>query len=246
MKTELPFQEARARLIVALDVSDIRRALALVSLLRGRVGGFKIGLELSFLMLAMVAAPDDDGEAFDNFRKVRELFAMLRGERVFWDVKFDDIPHTVAGATKAIQRLKAFMFTVHASAGSDAMEAAATHKAKSLTLAVTVLTSLPANKRVVLKRARAARKAGFDGVVCSAREAKLIRGDRKLSGLILVTPGIRDEDAPPDDQKRATTATEAILAGADYLVIGRPIINQDDPAAVAEKLVAKIAFANKR
>ncbi|MBI4133172.1 orotidine-5'-phosphate decarboxylase [Candidatus Uhrbacteria bacterium] len=244
--------EAKDRIIVALDVSTMEKAQALAEELASYVGGFKVGLELMMTMLALIIGPPVE-EARANFKKIRLFFSTLGRSQVFWDGKFHDIPNTIAGATRAVARLDFKMFNVHASAGIEGMMAAVANKGKSLALAVTVLTSHEENnshlifggptKVKVLQFARDAKLAGFDGIVCSPQELILLGKQRELNGLLKVTLGIRDVDAKPDDQKRTMTAAEAIEAGADYLVIGRPITGASDRVAAVKKFTSEIAGA---
>ncbi|MBI4085347.1 MAG: orotidine-5'-phosphate decarboxylase [Candidatus Liptonbacteria bacterium] len=249
---------AKDRIIVALDVDNLDRAKSLVEMLTDYVGGFKLGLGLIYLILASIVAPKDDEEAQANFRKIRELFSVLDIKKAFLDGKFDDIPNTVGAAARVVARMGVKMFNVHASAGIDAMGAAALaavaeSKGKSLVLAVTVLTSREENegnltfggptKARVLQFAREAKLAALDGTVSSPQELGLLGKRRELAGQVRVTPGIRSSDAPADDQKRTMSAGEAIKAGADYLVIGRPITAAADPVAAAKKIAEEIAAA---
>ena len=228
------------QLIVALDVESGARAIELADSLRDVVGAFKIGSRLFTL----------EGPAI-----VRTLTE--RGDRVFLDLKFHDIPNTVAQAVEAATSLGVWMLNVHAAGGRRMMEAAvnAAHQTASrknqeppFVIAVTVLTSMSAAALgetgmdvpvldQVVRLARLTQDAGLDGVVASAQETALIR---KACGknFAIVTPGIRDQaKAPRDDQERTMTAPEAIAAGASYIVVGRPIIAAPDPRAAAEKLL---------
>jgi len=228
-------------LLVALDVNTAAEALALADALREAVGGFKIG---SRLFTA-------EGPAM-----VTQL--VERGDRVFLDLKFHDIPSTVAGAVEAAARLGVWMVNVHASGGSEMMRAARTAAADGsaragtqppLVIAVTVLTSL--EQRVlhtvgvaedveahVDRLARLASEAGLDGVVASPQEVVRIRrwADKRF---LIVTPGIRTGERT-DDQARTAGASEALENGASYLVVGRPIIKAADPRAAAEKIRREI------
>jgi orotidine-5'-phosphate decarboxylase len=229
------------QLLVALDVDTIRKARALADQLRGVAGGFKIGSRLF----------TSDGPAF-----VRELAA--RGDRVFLDLKFHDIPSTVAGAVAAATRLGVWMVNVHASGGSAmlrAARAAADEEAARLggpaplVIAVTILTSLNQQAlteiglqdavAVQVERLAALTEAsGLDGVVASPQEIAIIR--RRCGGrFAIVTPGIRGTGDAMGDQTRTMTAASALAAGASYLVVGRPIIAASDPRAAAERLVAE-------
>lgn len=203
------------RLIVALDVDSLQKAGPLVEQLVPYVGCFKVGLEL----VTAVGAP----------QAVR--FVKERGGEVFFDGKFDDIPNTVAAASREVSRLGVKMFNVHASAGIEAMRAAVTNKGDALVLAVTVLTShsdetarevfgATAAEKVV-QMARLAVRSGIDGIVCSAAELPLLRPAGK--GLLKVTPGIRPSWSSAGDQRRVMTPRQAIEAGSDYLVVGCPI-----------------------
>jgi orotidine-5'-phosphate decarboxylase len=232
------------RIIVPLDVPSAAQALALADTLRGEVGGFKVGKELF-----TAAGPD----------VVRALVA--KGDRVFLDLKYHDIPNTVAGAVRSACELGVWMLNVHASGGRPMMEAARRaaddYGAKPgrkapLVIAVTVLTSLdaatlasvgvaasPLDQVVVL--ARLAQAARLDGVVASPRETAAIR---QACGpdFLIVTPGIRGAAASsgPDDQQRTLTPREAVAAGSSYLVVGRPITGAADPVAAAAKIVKEM------
>jgi orotidine-5'-phosphate decarboxylase len=236
-------QAAADRLVFALDVEHATEALELVDLLVDEVGCFKIGTQL-FL-----------GVGPDIVHRVR-----ARGGRVFLDLKFHDIPQTVANAAAAAARLGVRMFTVHAAGGREMLErcvAAARATSRRLgtarpdVLAVTVLTSLgtPDLRRMgvpdgletqVVRLARQARRAGADGVVASPLETARIRracGPRAL----IVTPGVRLTDDPRHDQKRVMGPEAAIRAGADYLVVGRPIRDARDPVAAARQVTEGMA-----
>jgi orotidine-5'-phosphate decarboxylase len=231
---------ARDRLIVALDTPDLPGAEALVERLAGVVTHFKVGS-----VLFSAAGP----AAVEMVRR--------RGGRVFLDLKYHDIPATVAGAVEAAARLGVGLLTVHASGGSAMLRAAATAaraagRDRPRVVAVTVLTSLD---RAALQRelgvpgavlghavqlAVLAREAGCDGVVASPREAARLRAILGPEALI-VTPGIRLAGASADDQARTATPAVALRAGADYLVVGRPITAAADPAAVAAAILAEAA-----
>ena len=216
------------RIIVPLDMPDADAALALAARLDAKLCRVKVGKELFVAAGPAVVA------------KLQE-----RGFEVFLDLKFHDIPNTVAGACRAGAKLGVWMMTVHAS-GGEAMLRAARESIESVArppilVAVTILTSLADAdlERIGLhgslienveRLARLARASGLDGVVCSAQEAPLIR---KAAGedFILVTPGIRLKDDMKDDQARIVTPVQAVRFGANYLVIGRPITQSADPAA---------------
>ena len=227
------------RIIVALDVSKPADALAIADSLRGEVGGFKIGKQLF-----TAAGPD----------VVRTLVA--RGDRVFLDLKFHDIPNTVAGAIRSACGLGVWMVNVHASGGRSMMEAArraadesaAAGGAKPLVIAVTVLTSLTAADLGsigvtaspldhAVRLAELARASGLDGVVASPQETSAIRA-AVGSDFLIVTPGIRGGGAQssPDDQQRTLTPSQAIAAGSSYLVVGRPITGAPDPREAARQI----------
>lgn len=221
----------RERLIVALDVAGPAEALALVERLSGAVGMFKVGSQLF-----TAAGPG----------LVRELVG--RGERVFLDLKYHDIPHTVAGAVAAAAELGVTLVDVHALGGRAmlAAAAAATRGATRL-LAVTVLTSHDAASlaelgvsgtppEAVARLAELARRSGAHGVVASAEEARLVR-ESCGPGFLVVTPGIRPAGSPAGDQARFATPAGALGEGADYLVVGRPITAAPDPLAAALAIV---------
>jgi orotidine-5'-phosphate decarboxylase len=226
------------RLIVALDVDTVDEARALANKLRGWVGGFKIGSRLF----------TSHGPAF-----VEELVG--RNDRVFLDLKFHDIPNTVAGAVAAATRLGVWMVNVHAAGGVEMMRAARAaaddESATSgiqppLLIAVTVLTSMnqetlagtgvagPIEEQVE-RLALLAQEAAFDGVVASPQEIALLRA-RCDPRFTIVTPGIRGAADAKGDQHRTATPAGALAAGADYLVIGRPIIAAADPREAAERI----------
>lgn len=226
------------QLLVALDVDNAVHATELAARLRDRVGGLKIGSQLFTA----------EGPAL-----VRRL--VEQGHRIFLDLKFHDIPSTVAGAVASATRLGVWMMTVHASGGVEMLRAAkraasesagAQRKPVPLIVAVTALTSLNdqtlleigvnrSMERHVEELAVLAEKAGLDGVVASPHELKILR--RRFPRFTIVTPGIRAASAPGDDQSRTLSAREALAAGANYLVVGRPIIAAADPRAAVEELV---------
>ena len=228
---------ARERLIVALDVPDIPAARALVERLGDAAVFYKVGLEL-FMAPGFF-------EFLDHLR--------ARNKKVFVDLKFFDIPETVARAVKGLAERGADFCTVH---GNQAiMEAAAKAKSNGLrVLAVTALTSLDRGDlddlgfqcdvgELVLSRARRALAAGCDGVVSSGLEVERLRKEIGAR-LVCVTPGIRPVDNQSDsDQKRVMTPAAAIKAGADYIVVGRPIRDAEDPRKAAEAIQREIASA---
>ena len=217
------------RVIVPLDFPDADSALALASRLDPGLCRVKVGKELF-----TAAGPD----------VVRRLHD--KGFQVFLDLKFHDIPNTVAGACRAAARLGVWMMNVHASGGEAMMRAAreaiAGPARPPLLIGVTVLTSLAdadlerigfrgKAHTVVERLAALARDCGLDGVVCSAQEAPALRKLAAGQPFALVTPGIRLDGAAADDQARVVTPPEAVRLGADYLVIGRPITSAPDPVA---------------
>ena len=246
--TKEPDLSAKDRIIVALDVESVDTALGIVNELANSVGAFKIGLQL------FTAA----GPSF-----VRKLCE--QGHRIFLDLKFHDIPNTVAQASVEATRLGVWMFNVHAVGGSEMMKRThdgitETCERESLVrpriLAVTVLTSSDSNvlretgiegdmEKQVVKLAQLTAEYGLDGVVVSAREAAAIRTSISQPFLV-VTPGIRPASAARDDQKRVTTAADAITKGADYIVVGRPITQAANMREAALALSNEIAEISDR
>lgn len=215
-------------LAVALDYSDQEAALGLFQKLEGRAGLFKVGSQLF-----TAAGPD----------VVRIL--VQRGATVFLDLKFHDIPRTVAAAAREAAKLGVSVLNVHASGGSEMMRAAvaAAREANPQTkvIAVTVLTSLSATQDDVLRLAESTRDAGLDGVVAASREMRALRRTFG-SDFLLVNPGVRPAwAATADDQKRIATPAEAVAEGADYMVVGRPITTAADPAAAAARILDEIS-----
>lgn len=238
------------RILVALDVSNTKAAIALFEPLAPHVGGGKIGLELHHTMTAEILTPESEEEAILNLRDQRSLYRTLRG-RAFWDGKFDDISATVGAAAAVVgKRLQMSLFNVHASAGIEAMMAAVRNKGDSMVLAVTVLTSREENdanitfnepvKAKVIEFAREAVLAGVDGIVCSPQELAIIRSRPELADLITVVPGTRSAGVAANDQKRVMTPKEAIIAGADFLVAGRQLKDAASPVEAVKALIAEI------
>ena len=223
----------RERLIVALDFSSVEAADAMVKRLGDSVTFYKIGYQLAYA---------------GGLHYARTLADA--GKQVFLDLKLHDIGNTVAEGVKSVSRLGATFLTVHAY--PQTMKAAVQARERSLQiLAVTVLTSYDDRdlaaagygagvRATAAERAKNALEIGVDGLVCSPAEAANLRG---IVGpdMLLVTPGIRPAGAEIGDQKRVSTPAAAIAAGADYLVVGRPVIAADDPKAAAEAIVAEIA-----
>ena len=231
--------DPRQRLIVALDVSTAAAAQKIVAAVGDSAFCYKVGMQLY---------------TAEGPRIVRDLVAS--GRRVFLDLKYHDIPNTVAAAVREAAGLGVSMLTVHASGGGKMMRAA-TEAARNLNvalmvLAVTVLTSLDDNDldklglhgRVqdqVLRLAALALANGCEGVVASAQEASALRSE--LEGdFAIVTPGVRPTGAEPGDQARVATPAEAIAAGATHIVVGRPITGAVDPASEARSILSQISF----
>lgn len=231
------------KIITALDVPTKEAALEIVDELGDSVGAYKVGMQLY-----NACGPDI----------IREI--TKRNGKVFLDLKFHDIPNTVASASRVAAGLGAFMFNVHACGGSAMMKAAADalqeeaeklRIEKPLLIAVTVLTSMSEDElqneigvsrnmnEQVAALAKLAKESGLDGVVASPREIKLIR---EVCGkdFLIITPGIRPRDAAADDQKRIKTPGEAISDGADYIVVGRPITKAKDRTAAVRAIVEDI------
>ncbi len=234
MKTQAVAADPRAKIIVALDLPARAEALALVRALSPHPGLFKIGLQLF-----IAAGPD-------IVRAVRDL-----GSRVFLDLKLHDIPNTVGHAVESASSLRAEILTLHL-AGGRAMieEAVAAAPADLLLLGVTVLTSSDDDtlretgvtntvEDQVARLVNLGVAAGLRGFVASPHELQTLRRAHG-SEIQIVTPGIRPVGAQPNDQRRATTPKEALAAGADYLVIGRPITGAPDPRAALEQIVTEV------
>jgi len=235
-----PLEEARKRLIVSLDVPDAASAARLVGQLEGNCCWFKVGMELFTAAGPAVLGP-----------------LVRRGHSVFLDLKFHDIPNTVAGAVRSAARLGVRMVNVHA-AGGPAMLAAARAALDGVEdppelLAVTMLTSMdqaqlkatgldrsPSEQVELL--ARMSLEAGIRGFVCSAEEVATLRALTGPEG-VLVIPGIRPAGSDIADQRRIATPAEALRLGASYLVVGRPITQAPDPAEAAEAILKEMAEA---
>jgi len=235
----------RERLILALDVDDLERARKMLKSLAGEVGMFKVGKQL-FTHAGPQAA-----------KLIQEM-----GGEIFLDLKFHDIPTTVAKAAIEATRLGVKMFNVHASGSLEMMRLTVREVSrvcrqeslrKPIMLAVTVLTSLNESdlKKVgvagqvadqVVRLALLSQKAGMDGVVAAPNEVAEIRGACGRS-FIIVTPGIRLQKSKRDDQKRVMTPAEAVRAGVDYIVVGRPIMEAKDPLGVTREIIAEMERA---
>jgi orotidine-5'-phosphate decarboxylase len=231
------------RIVLALDVDNDREALTLVSELKGSVGMFKVGHQLF-----TAYGPDI----------VRKIIGM--GGRVFLDLKYHDIPNTVAKAAAEAVKLGVGIFNVHALGGRDMMKAAAESAKETaerlglpgpVVLAVTILTSMDeaalrkelkinrSLRREVAHLARLAQRAGMHGVVASPQEITMLR--RAIRGeFVILTPGVRPAWAGKDDQKRTMTPEDAVSAGADYIVVGRPVLKAGDRKAAVEKILEEI------
>ena len=234
------------KLIVALDVDSHKKALILAEQLKGLVGFFKVGMELFYSA---------------GVGMVRDLTSF--GTGVFLDLKMHDIPHTVAQAARVLVNSRAAIINVHASGGAEMMrfaadavreEAGRLNMPAPLVIAVTVLTSIDKSiyqnelgfsgeiSERVCTWAELANNAGLDGVVCSPQEIRLVR-EACGPKFVIITPGIRPAGAQIGDQRRIMTPREAILAGASYIVVGRPITEADDPAKAAKAILKEIAEA---
>ncbi|MBC7931074.1 MAG: orotidine-5'-phosphate decarboxylase [Rubrivivax sp.] len=235
---------AKEKLIVALDVDTAGEARRLFETLRGSAGMFKVGSQLF-----TSAGPDF----------VRGL--VEAGGRIFLDLKFHDIPNTVAAASREAVRLGVALFNVHAAGGGEMMrraadatteEAARLGVAKPSLIAVTVLTSMDASalnetgveaetvEAHVKRLARLADASGLDGVVASPHEIAPVREAVGRTGFLVVTPGVRPATTAHDDQKRVMTPAEAARAGADFIVVGRAILNSPDPARAAREIIEEM------
>jgi len=235
---------SKRKIIIPLDVDTPKKAVELVEVLKDEVGAFKVGLELV------------NSAGLGIFDKIRAAGA----EKIFYDCKFHDIPNTVAGASRAAAKMDVWMFNVHCSGGFAMMKAAKDAAVETserlgvtppLVIGVTVLTSIDQdtlNNELqvpgtvadqVVNLAKLAKEAGLDGVVASPHEIEAIRAACGPDFLI-VTPGVRPLGGDLGDQKRVMTPAEAVQRGADYLVIGRPIIKADDPKAAAREIAEGI------
>ena len=222
------------RLILPLDVASIEEARHYIKLLDGLISFFKIGIELQ-----MVTAPDFIQELIDS------------GKRVFLDYKYLDIPATVERAVRRVSEMGVSFLTIHGHTANNRAAVAGRGDSDLKIMSVTVLTSLDSEdikesfglpetvEELVLRRAKSAMDAGCDGVIASGEEALAIK-KMTQDKLLIVTPGIRPTGYREDDQKRRMTAEQAIKAGADYLVIGRPIRDATDPRAKALEFIEEM------
>ena len=216
-------------IILALDVDTLEKAEQFVDKLYPKIKIFKVGIHL-----------------FTAYGPRIIEMVNKKGAEVFLDLKFFDIPNTVSGAIRSAVRLKVKMLTLHILGDEDMLRnavAAAEDEAnkiktkKPLLIGVTVLTSKETTSSDVLTLAKIGIDCGLDGVVCSAREAPLLRKEINKD-FVIVTPGIRPSGVSSNDQKRTATVEEAIESGSNFLVIGRPILEAKDPVSLAEKLVS--------
>jgi len=237
-------RDPKDRIILPLDFHSGDEALSVVDKLKNHVGMFKIGLTLFM--------------SAEGTKIVHQVHKVLGGgERIFLDIKFSDIPHTVRAVSSAVvSKTEVKFFTVNAQQGERALRAAVeAMQNKTNVLAVTVLTStsevesqdlgyaIPVSERVV-RYAEMAKKAGCTGVVCSGQEVRAVK-EKCGSHFVVVTPGIRPTAMPveKDDQRRVMTPGEAIRNGSDYLVIGRPIYHASDPVHAAQSVAEEIRDA---
>lgn len=229
--------EPSHRILCAIDTTDLAAAVDLAQTLEGKVGGVKLGKEFF-----TAHGPQGVSRIADT------------GQRIFLDLKFHDIPNTVAGAVRAAAGLGCFLMTIHASGGAAMIKAAMEARGEATDLsivAVTVLTSLGASDMdaigqfqpiadQVLRLGRLAKESGASGVVASPHEVAILR-EALGPDFMLVVPGVRPGWAATDDQKRVMTPADAVRAGADYLVIGRPITQSANPADAAQRIADEIA-----
>jgi orotidine-5'-phosphate decarboxylase len=238
----------KEKIILALDVESAGIAREIVTELRGEVGAFKIGLQLF-----SIAGPEF----------VRELTE--DGNRIFLDLKFHDIPNTVAKASAGVARLGVWMFNLHAIGGSEMMRrtisevsevCARENIVRPKIIGVTLLTSLNSEslaeigisgkpEREVLRLAKLCRLCGLDGIVSSPNEVLEIRREIADRDFLVVTPGIRTDFATNDDQRRVMTAADALAAGSDYLVIGRPILREENRRGTIRSIVRECENASR-
>jgi orotidine-5'-phosphate decarboxylase len=222
----------KPQIILALDVATLEEAKDFVNKLYPKINIFKVGSRL-----------------FTAYGP--KIIEMLhhQGAEVFLDLKFFDIPNTVSGAVESAVRLRVKMLTLHISGGQKMLESAvsaASHQAKvlkivkPLLIGVTVLTSQKTKPEEVLVLAKQGIACGLDGVVCSAQEAVVLRREIKKN-FVMVTPGIRPDNSSKDDQQRTATISQAIKAGSNFLVIGRPILKAPDPLLQTEELLRDLS-----
>ncbi len=233
----------KEKIIVALDVPTAQKANEIIAELREEVGAFKIGLQLF----------TSAGASF-----VREV--VEKGNKIFLDVKFHDIPNTVAKASVEVAKLGVWMFNIHASGGAEMMKTTVSEVGefcekenikKPKIIGITILTSLDGAglktigvennvQEQVVKLAKLTENVGLDGVVASPEEIKIIRENIPDKDFLIITPGIRPSFATNDDQKRVMTPVDAINYGSDYLVIGRPITKAKDKKSAVRQIIEEI------
>ena len=215
------------KLILALDVDNLEKAKHFVNLLYPQIKIFKVGSQL-----------------FTGCGPKIIDFIHKKGGEVFLDLKFHDIPNTVANAVAQACRLKVKILTLHISGGKEMLKAAvkaakeaplSIKQNRPLLIGVTVLTSQEAGRDEVLRLAKLGLELGLDGIVCSAQEVRFLRGELGKD-FVIVTPGIRPKQSGADDQKRTASAKEAIAAGSNYLVVGRPILEAKDSLKALREL----------
>ncbi|MBW2990895.1 orotidine 5'-phosphate decarboxylase [Candidatus Woesearchaeota archaeon] len=238
---------AKDRIIVALDVPSAQQAIPLVKSLAQHVGGFKLGYEFLIGTLRSMLFPDcpvdsgDDAEseqAIENLKRARELFYLLGSGTSLIDIKLDDIPNTTEGVVKQIAKFnRPWAFNIHTSSGIEPVKAAVENRGQCLVFGVTVLTTIKADEckaifgaergPKVVEFAEMLIQAGADGVICSPREGQSLRDDPKFNNLKIACPNTRPAWMPKkgDDQDPETSLTpaQAVEAGIDYVIMGRPI-----------------------
>lgn len=213
----------KSKLIVALDVESYQDAITLIRTIRDVVEFFKVGSQL-----------------FTRVGPQIVHFLHDHDKQCFLDLKFHDIPNTAAKAVESAAALQVYMLTVHAAGGAEMLKAAAAVANRPLLLGVTVLTSVAGEVRKEVRRlARLAKECGLEGVVVSPHEIRVIR-ETVGKDFLIVTPGIRPSWAGAEDQRRVKTPAEAVAAGADYIVVGRPIIAARDPAEAALRVIKEM------
>ncbi len=241
---------------VAVDLSDVDKATKWMAELEPYVAGFKLGLQyvLDDYVRAMTEIMDDD--YFGRLNKARDVYKRY-GRKLFVDLKFHDVSRTVEQAVKAVAKLGPQFINMHAGAGREATRLAVANKGQSRILAVTVLTSIDSKECIsifrrkpvtqVLRFVEMAAEDGVDGIICSPEELRVIRANQSFDHLFLMTPGIRSPGKDVQDQKRLASPANAILWGADGLVIGSQItghpVEQGGPAEAARQIIKEIAYA---
>ncbi|MBI4378992.1 MAG: orotidine-5'-phosphate decarboxylase [Nitrospinae bacterium] len=255
----LPLKEPKDRIIFPLDFPEINSAMRYVEILKDHIGLFKVGLELFVREGPAILRVISNASRNGNKSHLPVQGQTGGREKIFLDLKFHDIPETVKRALRSADVYRVNFITIHCDEGKDMMESIAeTASERIKVLAITLLTSLSREGlkemgmredlqdplRLVLHRAKIAKSAGCAGVVCSGLEAEYVKKELG-EDFIVVTPGIRPSWSiiHHDDQKRITTPFEAIKAGADYIVVGRPITASKDPADAARRIAEEIEKA---